>query len=97
LRIRRVKVCWAIEQRLLASQYRFKPPGAHRNIPERIRGMIIMNRCWAGSMVLGVSLCMTNIDTPISTGVRYNGSGCERSVIQRKGAPRSSMETVSTR
>ncbi len=57
-------------------------------------GMIIMIRCWAGSMVVGVIFCMTNMDTPISTGVRKSGSFWLRSGIHRKDAPRSSMETV---
>ena len=60
-------------------------------------GISIMIRCCAGSIVLGVIFCIANIETPMSTGVRKSGSFCARSEIQRKGAPRSSTDTLSTR
>ena len=79
------------------SQYRLRPAGAHRNMPASMSGMSIMIRCCAGSRVLGVIFCITNIEAPMSTGVRKSGSFWARSGIQRKGAPRSSIETVRTR
>jgi hypothetical protein len=66
-------------------------------MPTSISGINIMMRCWAGSIVLGVIFCITNIDTPIKSGVMNSGSFCERSEIHRKSAPRRSIETSSTR
>ena len=60
-------------------------------------GISIIIFCCAGSRVLGVIFCIANIDTPMSTGVRKSGSFWARSEIHRKGAPRSSTETLSTR
>ena len=71
--------------------------GAAKNITMSMMGMIIMTRCCEGSMALGVIFCMANIDAPMRTGVMKSGSFCERSAIQRNGAPRSSIDTVSTR
>ena len=56
-----------------------------------------MIRAWEGSRVVGIIFCIAYIDTPMSTGVMKSGSFCERSGIQRNGAPRSSTEMSRTR
>jgi hypothetical protein len=45
---------------------------------------------------VGVSFCMTSMETPMRMGVRKSGSFWERSGIQRKLAPFRSMESRST-
>ena len=52
-----------------------------------ITGMIIMMRCWAGSMAVGVIFCMTNIDSPMRTGVTKKGPSGEVGDPEEGGAP----------
>src|SRR6185369_17018919 len=88
-----VKYCWPMANRLPTNQYRTKPLGAARNMTPNISGIIIMMRCCAGSAVDGVIFCCQNIVTAMSTGVMYNGSRSDKSLIHHpKSAPRNSMD-----
>ena len=51
------------------------------NMAVNITGMNISTFCCTGSPVPGCNRCCQNMLAPISNGVMYHGSRCDRSVI----------------
>src|SRR5690554_3712155 len=92
-----ITYCWAIESKLLTTQYNTRPAGNHRKKMVNTTGINCITRACIGSGGVGLSFIWKNIELPIINGRINYGSITGLSVILKMNvAGHSSTDSIIT-